>query len=66
MSGTKVVTGLVRFSYVNIFNARSFDDGQDPKYSMCVMVPKSDKKTLAKIKSAVKTASEEGVNKCWN
>ena len=66
MASTKVVTGLVRFSYVNIASPRSFNDGQDPKYSMCVMVPKKDKKTLAKIKSAVKAASEEGVSKCWN
>ena len=34
---TKVVTGLVRFSYVNIFNSRSFQAGQDAKYSICLL-----------------------------
>ena len=44
----KVVTGKVRLSYVNVKTPKSFD-GSDPKYSACVMVPKSDKETLKKI-----------------
>ena len=35
MSTTKVITGKVRFSYVNIFKSRAFQAGQDAKYSVC-------------------------------
>ena len=43
--GTKVITGLVRFSYVNIFKSRAFTDGQDAKFSICLLIKKSDTKT---------------------
>lgn len=62
---TKVVTGLVRFSYVNIFKSRSFKEGQDAKYSICLLIPKKDKETLKKIKAAIAEATEEGVSSKW-
>ena len=55
----KVVTGKVRLSYVNIKNPKSFD-GSDPKYSVCVMVPKTDKETLKKITKAMDEVMDEG------
>ena len=61
---TKVVTGLVRFSYVNIFNKRSFDPSQDEKFSISILIPKKDKATLKKIKAAVDNAKEIGKQKC--
>lgn len=63
---TKVITGKVRFSYVNIFKARTFTDGADPKYSICILIDKKDKKTLSKINAAVDAAKEIGKSKCWN
>ena len=42
---TKVITGKVRFSYVNIFKSRSFQTGQDEKFSICLLIPKKDKET---------------------
>lgn len=65
-STTKVVTGLVRLSYVQIFNKRSFTEGTDAKYSLCVLVPKKDTKTLKKIQAAVKAAAEEGISTKFN
>lgn len=62
---TKVVTGLVRFSYVNIFRSRSFKEGQDAKYSICLLIPKEDKATLKKITAAIHEATEEGVSSKW-
>lgn len=62
---TKVVTGKVRFSYVNIFNSRSFKDGQDAKYSICLLIPKEDKATIKKIKAAIEEAVQEGVSSQW-
>ncbi len=62
---TKVITGKVRFSYVNVFRSRSFSQGQDAKYSICLLIPKEDKVTLKKIKAAVDEAIEEGVSAKW-
>ena len=59
----KVVTGKVRFSYVHVFKPWAGAEGQEPKYSVCVLIPKSDKKTLAAIEKAIEAAKEEGKEK---
>ncbi len=56
---TKVITGKVRFSYANVWEPRSID-GNNPKYSVSLIIPKDDKQTLAKIKKAIEAAKEEG------
>lgn len=61
-NATKVVTGTVRLSYVHIFEPQSIDGG-DEKYSTAILIPKSDKETLRKIKAAVDAAAEEGKSK---
>jgi hypothetical protein len=61
-AGTKVVTGKVRLSYANLFKPRAQEEGQEPKYSVCVLIPKSDKETLAKIKEAIEAAKVKGVD----
>lgn len=45
---SKVVTGKVRLSYVNVFETN--DKG---KYSLCILIPKTDKVTLEKVKNAI-------------
>lgn len=62
---TKVITGMVRFSYVNIFKSRAFTDGQEAKYSICLLIPKKDTKTLDKIQEAIDEAIEEGISEKW-
>lgn len=62
---TKVVTGKVRFSYAHVFEAKAMQEGQDPKYSVAVLIPKNDEDTLAKIKGAIEEAKEAGKGK-WN
>lgn len=57
---TKVVTGKARLSYVNAFQPRAGLDGDEPKYSVCVLIPKTDKATIAKVQAAIKEAQEEG------
>lgn len=57
---TKVVTGLVRLSYVHVFEPHAVDPSQDPKYSVCLLIPKSDTTTLQKIKTAINAAKEAG------
>lgn len=57
---TKVVTGPnTRWSYVNVWDARSVDDGT-PKFSVSLIIPKSDMPTIAKIKAAIEAAYHEG------
>lgn len=58
---TKVVTGKARLSYVNVFAPRAAKPGQAEKYSLCVLIPKTDTETVNKIKAAVKAAAEAGV-----
>lgn len=62
-NSTKVTTGKVRFCYVNVFEAVAVNEGDDPKYSVCIIIPKSDEATLAKIDKAVKAAAELGKSK---
>lgn len=57
---TKVVTGLVRFSYLHVWEPVAIEEGQDKKYSASLIIPKSDKETLAKIKAAIAAATEAG------
>src|SRR5690606_30701701 len=59
---TKVVTGKVRFSYVNVFEPRAVEEGQEPKYSVSILIPKSDKTTLAKIERAIEAAKQQGLS----
>lgn len=61
----KVITGLTRFSYVNIFRSRSFREGQDAKYSICLLIPKKDTATLDKIQEAMDDAIEQGIASKW-
>jgi len=61
---TKVITGKVRLSYAHVFEPASVDGG-DEKYSTAILIPKTDKETLRKIKEATDAAKELGKSK-WN
>ena len=56
----KFKTGKVRFSYVNVFEPRAMVEGQEPKYSICILIRKDDKKTLDAYYKAIEQAKEEG------
>lgn len=60
MTETKVITGKVRLSYVHVFEPTSVGDSGDEKYSVSIIIPKSDKETLKKIKEAINVAKENG------
>lgn len=62
-SKTKVVTGVVRLSYANVWEPKAINEGQQPKYSVSLIIPKSDTETIAKINAAVDAAIEEGIGK---
>jgi hypothetical protein len=56
----KVITGPnTRWSYANIWEAKSINGGA-PKFSISLIIPKSDTLTVAKIKAAIEAAYKEG------
>lgn len=55
---TKITTGKVRFSYVTIWEPKAQGDNDEPKYSVMLLIPKSDKATLAAIKAAMAEARD--------
>lgn len=60
---TKVITGKdTRFSYL-IVNEPKAINGGTPKYSVSLIIPKSDTKTIEKVKAAIQAAYEEGQSK---
>ena len=59
---TKVVTGLVRLSYANVWEPKSINGGAE-KYSVSLIIPKADAKTLGAIQKAIDAAIEEGRGK---
>ena len=60
---TKVITGpQTRWSYANVWDAKSINGGT-PKFSVSLIIPKSDTVTVNKIKAAIQAAYEEGESK---
>lgn len=57
---TKVVTGRVRLSYANVWVPKAVQEGQEPKYSVALLIPKQDKVTIEKFKKAIALATENG------
>lgn len=62
---SKVVTGRVRLSYVNLNTPRPDLNG-NLKFSVTVLLPKSDLQTKAAIDAAIAQSIEEGRNGKWN
>ncbi len=59
----KVITGPnTRWSYANVWEAKSINGGT-PKFSVSLIIPKSDTKTVDKIKAAIEAAYKEGETK---
>lgn len=56
----KVITGTnTRWSYANVWEPKSINGGI-PKYSVSLIIPKSDTKTITKIQAAIEAAYKEG------
>ena len=55
---TKIVTGKVRLSFCQLFEPKAIDGGE-PKYSVTLLIPKSDTATVEKIKAAMAEAAEK-------
>lgn len=59
---TKVITGMVRLSYANIFEPKSIN-GSDPKYSVSLIIPKDDTQQIKIVEQAITNAIEAGKSK---
>ena len=61
---TKVVTGKnTVFSYLTVNEPKTPLGGGTPKYSVSLIIPKSDTTTIAKIRNAIRAAYDEGQGK---
>ena len=63
-SATKMVIPC-RISFANIWEPKAINGG-DEKYSVSCLIPKSDKKTIARIQKAVEAAKEDGKTRKWS
>ena len=61
-TNNRVVTGVVRLSYANVWEPKSINGG-DPKYSCSIIIPKSDTETVNAINAAIDCAIQEGIGK---
>jgi hypothetical protein len=57
-NSTRVVTGKVRFSFPHLFKAHGME-GQAEKFSVQILIPKTEKETLANINKAIEVAKQE-------
>ena len=55
-----------RLSYVHVFKPHASFQGQEPKYSTTILIPKTDTKTKANIDAAILAAEQLGLEKSWN
>ena len=62
----KVLTGEVRLSYVSVITPRVAQQGGEPKYSVTLLIPKSDVATKADIDASMQAAAADAVAKVWN
>ena len=61
---TKVITGKhTIMSYLNVNEPKTPLGGGTPKYSVSLIIPKSDTATVAQIRAAIEAAYEEGQSK---
>ena len=63
---TNVTTGRARLSYVHLFKPYAYQPGQEEKFSVTVLVPKTDVDTKARIDAAIEAAKQKGINEKWN
>jgi len=63
---TKVLTNEVRLSYVNLTTPRVSQQGGEAKYSVTLLIPKSDVTTKANIDASIEAAARDALGKLWN
>jgi len=62
----KILTGEVRLSFVNVITPRAAQQGGEAKYSVTLLIPKSDAATKADIDASMAAAAQDATAKVWN
>lgn len=62
---TQVTTGEVRISYEHLLKPYANQQGAEPKFSVTLLIPKSDTATKQRIDAAIQAAITEGVPGKW-
>lgn len=61
---TKVITDEVRFCFVHVLEPYAFE-GEDPRYSLVILIPKKNKGLVERIRKAQAAAVELGIKTKW-
>lgn len=65
-ASTRVTINDVRFSYAHVFEPYAFDSNPEKAdYSVQIIIDKTNKEALAKIKAAIELAKEQGKASKW-
>lgn len=59
-NSTRVITGPAVFSYLTVNEPKVPQGGGRPKYSVSLIIPKSDTATIDRIRDAIRAAYAEG------
>lgn len=62
---TNVTTGEAKLSYVHLMKPYASRPGEAEKYSVTVLVPKTDTATMDRINSAIEAAKQKGASGNW-
>lgn len=60
-----ITTGKVRASYVSVFQPRTPQNGGEAKYSVTLLIPKTDLATINTIYAEIERAKQEGAQKVF-
>lgn len=62
-TSTKIVIGECRLSYCHLFTPEAASEGSEKKYSVSIIIPKSNKKLVNEINAAIAAAALAGIAK---
>lgn len=65
MNNTTAVVKNVRLSYVNVFKPHAVNQGQEPKYSTTILLPKSNLESKQNLDAAIQAATQKGLTDKW-
>lgn len=65
MDAMTVTTGEVRLSYAHLTKPHANTPGQEEKYSVTMLIPKSDVNTKQRIDAAIEAAKQKGAKDKW-
>lgn len=60
-----VTTGKVRLSYCQIWQPKAPQNGGEPKYSVTILIPKSDAATINALYAEMEQAKQAGITNAW-